>query len=197
MLWVDMAENSQSLGAILLAAGASRRLGQAKQLLKIDGQTLVARQASLLLRLQPACVTVVTGAFSEEVRKALSGLPVEIAHNKDWPQGMGRSIATGIAAMPERVRGALLILCDQWQLEYDDLQSLVKCWNDNSHSAVSAQWGDSSGPPVIFPRADFSSLLRLKGERGARRVLKRSTGGVVYVSVENAAFDIDTPADLP
>jgi molybdenum cofactor cytidylyltransferase len=192
-----MAENSQSLGTILLAAGASRRLGQAKQLLEFDGQTLVARQARVLLSLKPACVTVVTGAFSEEVRKALYGLPVEIAHNKDWQQGMGRSIATGIAAMPERVRGVLLMLCDQWKLECDDLQQLIKSWNDDPRSAVSAQWGDTSGPPVIFPRADFSRLLRLKGEGGARRVLKRSTGGVVFVNIENAAFDIDTPADLP
>jgi molybdenum cofactor cytidylyltransferase len=192
-----MSDNAPSLGAILLAAGASRRLGQAKQLLELNGQTLVARQAGLLLGLKPACVTIVTGAHSDEVQNALADLPVEIAHNRGWQKGMGRSIATGIAAMPERVRGALIILCDQWQLEHDDLQLLIKNWNENPQSAISAQWGDTSGPPVIFPRSDFARLLRLNSEGGARRVLKRSTGGVIYVNIENAAIDIDTPSDLP
>jgi len=192
-----MAQTAESLGVILLAAGESSRLGQPKQLLSIDGQTLVWRQANLLLRLKPACVVIVTGAYENEVRQAVAGSSVTIAHNEDWQQGMGRSIACGIGAMPERVRGAMLLLCDQWRVDEDDLDRLLKAWKLNPQKAVAAQWDETSGPPVIFPRSDFIRLQKLQGERGARQVLKRSSSGVDYVPMAHAAIDIDVPSDLP
>jgi molybdenum cofactor cytidylyltransferase len=194
------------LGAILLAAGSSSRLGQSKQLLQIDGQALVRSQAGKLLALNPACVVVVTGAGQQAVEQALLGLPLQLVHNSDWQQGMGSSLACGIAAMPERVRGALLLLCDQWKIEAVDLLALTQAWKQSPGIAVTAQWRESSdgelaplisGPPVVFPRSLFSSLARLRGDRGAAQILKRHKPGVQSIELPNAAFDIDQPADLP
>jgi len=190
-----MTAAAQSFGAILLAAGGSSRLGQPKQLVMIDGQPLVTRQARLLLALQPACVVVVTGAVEEEIRQALQGLPLEFAHHEDWSQGMGRSLARGIQAMPERVRGTLLLLCDQWRIEQADLEKLLEAWQLAPQKAIISMWDGVSGPPVIFPRALFQRLLRLQGDSGARQLLRRYAGGLEQVPIANAAFDLDQPGD--
>jgi molybdenum cofactor cytidylyltransferase len=188
---------TQSLGTILLAAGGSSRLGQPKQLVALEGEPLVRRQARLLLALQPACVVVVTGAVADEVREALHGLDVSCVHNESWEQGMGTSLACGIRAMPERVRGALLLLTDQFRIVADDLQRLLEAWAGDPLAAVTASWDDQRGPPVVFPRALFDRLSRLQGDSGARAVLKRFRGRQVAVPLPNAAGDLDTPADLP
>jgi len=159
------------------------------------GQPLVARQARLLLALQPACVIVVTGAVEKEVRQALAGLEVEWAHHEDWSHGMGQSIARGIAAMPERVSGALLLLCDQWRVDRHDLEELIDAWANDPQKAVVSAWDGFSGPPTIFPRALFQRLAGLQGDQGARHLLKRSAGGVLRVPIANAAFDLDKPGD--
>lgn len=190
------------LGVILLAAGGSSRLGQSKQLLQFDGVPLVRRQAELLLSLEPACVVVVSGAEQLAVEQALIGLPVQRVHNPNWPQGMGTSLACGIQAMPERVRGALLLLCDQWRVTAEDLHGLVAAWQPEPTKAVSAEWGNDSGhgvagAPAIFPRALFARLLKLQGDRGAQQLLKNFPGGTQHFNMPNAAFDIDVESDLP
>ena len=134
-----------SLGTILLAAGSSSRLGQSKQLLDMDGEPLVRRQARLLLSLKPACLVVVTGAEQHAVEQALEGLPVRAVHNPRWADGMGHSLACGIAAMPERVRGALLLLCDQWKITSADLSALSGGWQQEPLSVVMAKWA-AAGP---------------------------------------------------
>lgn len=196
----------KSLGAILLAAGSSSRLGQSKQLLQLEGQPLVRLQASKLLALNPACVVVVTGAEQVAVEQALQGLALQCVQNANWQQGMGSSLACGIAAMPERVRGALLMLCDQWKVSVADLQALTQAWERIPATAVIAQWNEEtleksakvvSGPPVVFPRALFFSLIKLGGERGAHQILKRYKAGVQRLDLPNAGFDIDQASDLP
>jgi len=184
------------LGAVLLAAGASRRLGFPKQLVERDGEAVVRRQARLLLGLQPACVVVVTGFAREGVELALAGLDVQLVHNELWENGMGASLACGIRAMPERVRAAMLLLCDLWKISGSDLDQLASAWQAAPQKAVTAAWDGQSGPPVIFPRALFQRLGGLRGEQGARHVLRGFTGGVVPVDLPNAAFDLDVSSDL-
>ena len=195
-----MAEPALNLGAILLAAGESSRLGQPKQLLKSarwSNLALVRRQAELLLKKNFSAVVVVTGSSNSAVEAELDGLPVQLCHNENWKKGMGTSIACGIRAMPERVRGALVLLCDQWQIVDADLQNLCDEWTQHPTSAVISIWTDSSGPPTIFPRVLFDPLARLNGNKGARRVLSRFTGEVRYLTVDNAAYDIDVASDIP
>lgn len=184
------------LGAVLLAAGGSSRLGRPKQLLDIEGEPLVVRQARMLLALEPACVVVVTGAEHEEVAARLAGLPIRCQHNPDWERGMGNSLACGIQAMPERARAALVLLVDQWKLVPDDLERLVDAWAPDPLSAVIASYEGTRGPPAILPRALFERLSRLQGDAGARNVLKRWHGSVRTLPLARAAADIDTAEDL-
>ncbi|MEJ8567258.1 nucleotidyltransferase family protein [Elongatibacter sediminis] len=185
-----------SLGTLLVAAGGSSRLGQPKQLVEYDGEPLVRRQARMLLALDPVCVTVVTGAGAPEVDAALEGLNVDIVPNPDWSLGMGGSIARGAAAMPERVRGMLLLLVDQYRIGRDDLQAIAAAWSDDPAAVALAGWDDQRGPPTLFPRALFGALARLGGDSGARPVLRKFRGRQIVVPTPNAAFDLDTPEDL-
>jgi molybdenum cofactor cytidylyltransferase len=145
---------------------------------------------------------VVSGAGQLEVEQALHGLPLQRVHNPNWPQGMGTSLACGIRAMPERARGALLLLCDQWRVTAEDLQGLVAAWQPVPLKAVSAEWNNDqghtvAGAPAIFPRALFARILKLQGDRGAQQLLKNFTGGTEHFNMPNAAFDIDHESDLP
>lgn len=191
----------KQLGAILLAAGSSSRLGQPKQLLEIDGRALVRRQAELLLDQGFACVVVVTGAERAGVEEALAGVAAQAVYNANWQDGMGSSLACGIAAMPERVRGALVLLCDQWRVTAEDLRTLLVAWESEPARAVCTEWKNASGhtvvgAPAIFPRALFAKLVKLQGDRGAQPILKYYASGTTQVGMPNAASDIDLPADL-
>lgn len=189
-------ERAADLGAILLAAGASRRLGRPKQLIHIDGMPLVARQARILLELNPTILVVVTGHERKAVEGALDGLPLDLVHNPQWSGGMGRSLACGIAAMPERVRGAMVLLCDQWKIGANDLSALVRGWQDDKTCAVVSAWEGTTGPPAILPRSLFEKLSRLKGDRGASSILKHWSGRTLAIETATAAFDLDTSVDL-
>lgn len=187
----------QALGAILLAAGGSSRLGQPKQLLEIDGEPLVVRQAKLLGELGFAKIVVVTGAEREAIEALLAPLPVSCVFNPDWEQGMGRSLAAGVQAMPERARAALVLLCDQWRVKTEDLVQLIEAWGVDPQAAVVSSYGQSSGPPAILPRGMFERLSKLRGDRGASKALKQWHGETREIACAHAAVDIDTIGDIP
>lgn len=191
------AGSSAQLGAILLAGGSSSRLGRPKQLIEIGGEPLVALQARRLIALQPACTVVVTGAEEKLVAGRLADLPVAVVHNPDWARGMGSSLACGIRAMPERVRAALVLLCDQWNVGAADLDRLIEVWAEGPQAAVVSEYGGTTGPPAILPRSLFERLSRLRGDSGAKRILKRWNGSIVKLPMASAAPDIDTSQDLP
>lgn len=196
-MFAETGNPTSGLGAILLAAGGSTRLGTSKQLLDIEGQPLVVRQSGLLVNAGFGHVVVVTGADRQQVEDLLADQPVTCVHNADWEEGMGRSLACGVKAMPERIRAALVLLCDQWKIGAAELSMLTGAWQGNPQAAIVSEFEDAAGPPAILPRAMFERLTRLQGDAGARKLLKRWKGEVVSVPVPEAAVDLDLPSDLP
>jgi molybdenum cofactor cytidylyltransferase len=182
-------------GVILLAAGGSSRLGQAKQLVKHQGDALVRRTARLALEVTPCCV-VVTGAVADLVGKALDGLPLIQVHNPDWRAGMAGSLAMGTRSLPSEINGAMVLLCDQWRLEQPDLVRLLTAWRSDPGKITAATWEDSFGPPVVFPRSRFPQLLDLEGDRGARAIISNNADSTNFVPIPHAADDLDSPEDL-
>lgn len=191
---------SEKLGVVLLAAGGSRRLGQPKQLVQIDGESLVVRTARRLISLEPACLVVVTGASTAEVTDQLNSLPVQPVFNPDWKLGMGTSIALGLSQLPHEAEGVLIMLCDQWRVDSNDLKSLAERWKVDISRIIASRWIDSEtpvyGPPAIFPRKLFHVLSELNGDRGARSIIGKHLDLVEFVALENAAADLDVPGDL-
>ena len=193
-------DRQHKLGAVLLAAGGSSRMGRPKQLLRIEGEALVTRMAHRLIELEPGGVIVVTGSASQKVNDQLSGLLVQIVHNPRWEEGMASSLAVGLKNLPVEVEGVLIMLCDQWQVVLLELQELVQTWNTDISQIAAACWHDEGrqviGPPAIFPRALFEELTSLRGDRGARAVIEKHRERVSLLAMESACFDLDEPADL-
>ena len=193
-------DSLQKLGAVLLAAGGSSRMGRPKQLLRIEDEALVTRMARLLVELEPGSVMVVTGSASQAVKDQLSGLPVQTEHNPRWQDGMAGSLATGVKNLPAEVAGVLIVLCDQWRIGVEDLRELARAWSADISQIAAACWDENGrqviGPPAIFPRALFEELINLRGDRGARAVIEKHRENTSFVAMENAHFDLDEPADL-
>lgn len=191
---------TSGLFAILLAAGSSARLGQCKQLVQLGGKSLVRRSAEILVSLDLAGVTVVTGFSSAAVMAELKGLPLDIRYNANWNEGMGSSIASGIRNLPKSAAGVLIATCDQWRLVRSDYLRLISARNTDISAIYSTSYKDRkslvNGPPVIFPRKLLHELKFTKGIQGAKGLIERNRGLLKLVEMENAAYDLDKQDDL-
>jgi len=181
---------------LLLAAGASRRFGSPKQLARIEGQSLLRRMAQVAIASAPAGCVVVLGAAASRLRRELKELPVSIVVNRRWQEGLSRSLAAGITALPSSARAALVLLVDQASIGPADLELLAAAWREAPRSIVASRAGGVLGPPAVLPRHLFRALRSLRGDQGAREFLRDSSRRVIGFDMPGAAADIDVPADL-
>jgi CTP:molybdopterin cytidylyltransferase MocA len=184
-------------GAIVLAGGASRRLGRAKQLIEIDGEPLLRRVTRAVLTTQPLDCVVVLGHDAERMRSVLSGLSVRCAIAEDHASGMSASLRTGLAALDPRCAGALIVLTDQPALAAAHLLALCDAWRARPDHAVASAYADVRGVPALLPRAWFADVANLRGDVGARDLLRANASAVITITVPALAQDIDTAADIP
>jgi molybdenum cofactor cytidylyltransferase len=190
------AEAMPSVHVIVLAAGASTRFGSPKQLVRLKGRPLLHLAVSRAVEVAGQAVTVVLGANAADLAPLLRHTPATIVINRDWAEGMGSSVRTGIARLPAAADAALLMLADQPAVTAEDLRRLVATWRRQPQCMVAAHYAGTSGVPAIFPREDFAALGALRGDAGARALLKRGGERLVRVPLQSAAIDIDTPEDL-
>ncbi len=185
------------IGAIVLAAGSSRRMGRLKQLLPVDGRPMVHHVASAVAELELAQVIVVTGAQAGAVGKALADLPVDIVVNESWAEGMSSSLRVGLRRLRPGIQAALVLLADQPALTTDLLQLLVARYRATRALIVAPFYRGRRGNPVLFDRALFPELLAVRGDRGGRQLLARYPERVEQVEVDDPAVlvDIDSPED--
>jgi len=104
----------KKISSLILAAGNSSRLGQEKQLITVNGETLLRRISKLACNLTPQTLCIL-GFNSKNIREEIKNLNIDIAINKNWPEGMGTSIAYGVEQLANDVDGILILLCDQWK----------------------------------------------------------------------------------
>lgn len=187
---------SPSLHVVVLAAGASTRFGSPKQLVRLNGRPLLHLAVSRAVEVAGQAVTVVLGANAADLAPLLRHTPAAVVINRDWAEGMGSSVRAGIARVPATADAALLMLADQAAVTAEDLRRLVSTWRRQPHCIVSAHYAGTAGVPAIFPREDFPALSALRGDAGARALLKRGGERLVRVPLQSAAIDIDTPEDL-
>lgn len=185
--------------AIVLAAGASTRLGQPKQLLQIDGESLLRSTVRLAAESGCAPIFVVLGFEADRMRQELHGLPVKIVVNQDWQSGMGLSLRCGISAgmkeTPEPQK-TLVLLCDQPSLSAEILLSLLRTSAKTKSLITASRYASRSGVPAIFDRQLYPDLLKIEGDQGARAVIQRYAEQTSTVEFPDGIIDIDTPEDL-
>jgi CTP:molybdopterin cytidylyltransferase MocA len=186
----------KSLHAIVLAAGASRRFGSPKQLVRFEGQLLIQRVIAAATELVGSAVSVVLGAHAAEITANLPPGTASIVINRGWQEGIGSSIRLAVSRLPGACDGVLVMLGDQPMVGSASLNRLAAAWRRQPRSIVASRYGAVTGVPAIFPRWCFSDLSALRGDQGARVLLSRYGDHVVRLSHPEAAVDIDYPEDL-
>ncbi|HML91092.1 nucleotidyltransferase family protein [Methyloceanibacter sp.] len=190
------------LGAILLAAGRSSRFGDANKLLAdIDGRPMVRAVAETLFGAN--CideVLVVTGHDAGAVEIVLEDLPVRFVHNADWHDGMGGSIARGVAGLSASLDGVAIVPGDMPFLTVDLIKALgAKFKEQNGRLIVfPATPAGEQRNPVLWPRRFFGLLEGLSGAQGAKRLLSELAESCIAVLIhdETALRDVDEIDDL-
>jgi molybdenum cofactor cytidylyltransferase len=186
------------VGGLLLAAGGSTRFGSAKQLAEFKGRTLIRRAAEAVCGSGCSIVVAVLGAAADESRHEISDLDLVTIENKDWPSGMSSSIRLGLSKLIElepQLGAVLITLMDQPKVNALYLAEFVSMFAELHPPLIAAEYSGTTGVPALFSRALFDELLQLKGDQGARSII-RARSDVQTISLEEAAIDIDLVADL-
>lgn len=189
---------SLKFGIVVLAAGASTRMGTPKQLLPWKGRSLIRHATDVALASPAWPVVVVLGAQADLVRAEIVRAPVIMVENPNWADGLSSSIRLGISVLESfslSLEAALFVLCDQPALSPATIARLVAEHQRSRRSIVASQYGDHPGPPALFTRRHFPELLELSGSEGARPLFRRHASDLATVELPELAVDLDTPAD--
>jgi len=180
---------------IVLAAGASTRMGSPKQLLSFQGKPLIRHAVETALASQCHPIVVVLGANAEEIRKVIEDLPITIAINPNWEQGMGTSIQTGLAALDESTAAAILTLADQPLLTAAFYNQLIEQHQKTNQPIITAEYAGTVGVPVLFHKSMFQPLNNLPPNQGCKGVILSHDHQALRLPCPEAEIDIDTPSD--
>ena len=190
-----------AVAAIVLAAGSSRRFGPNNKLLAaFRGQPLIRWAVTAFTESRADPVIVVTGPDRTEIETALAGLPVRTTHNPDHLEGMGGSIATGVAALPSGIDGVLVSPGDMPGITARLIDDLIKAFQREGGDRIirPALSGGRPGHPVLWPARLLPRLGRISGAEGGKTLLSEVSSDIVHVPLndEGAALDIDTVEEL-
>ena len=188
-------EPSGAVALLLLAAGASTRMGRPKQLLPYHGRTLLRHAAETAVVAGCTPIVLVTGALHDELLAEIVGLPILAVHNPDWETGMASSIRAGLTAVAAAApRAVLVMLTDQPLVTPELLRQLIVQQQATQAPIVAAAYGETLGVPAIFDKSLLPELLKLQGAQGAGRLIARLGAAVGQVAFPAGLLDVDTPA---
>ncbi len=185
------------VSAVILAAGASTRMGRPKLAIPVRGTPMICRVVAAALASRCGEAIIVLGTHADLYRSLLDGLAVRIVENPDPTEGMGSSIRAGIEAVSPEATGAVILLADQPFVPAEAIDRLIETAVAEGRRIVASACHGTVGPPAYFHRALFPELLALRDDRGARSVIQSHPQEVVTVPFpESYAADVDTSADL-
>jgi molybdenum cofactor cytidylyltransferase len=184
-------------GLVLLAAGASQRMGQPKQLLEYQGKPLLRRAVDTALAARVDRVIVVLGANAEPVAAALANAAIDIVHNARWEEGMGTSIHAGVQRASDlQLDAVILALGDQPLITAEIYNRLIAEHESSSKPIVTSEYAGTVGVPVLFAKEYFPQLFGLAPDQGCKGVIVKNGASVLRIACPEAEVDIDTPSDF-
>jgi CTP:molybdopterin cytidylyltransferase MocA len=178
------------IAAVVLAAGASTRLGHPKQLVELAGERLLERAVRTAREAGCSPVVVVLGAAYEDILgRSQLGDAVPVI-NAEWAEGMASSIRFGVRTLgfvAKDAQGAVLLACDQPAVTPAHLRALMA-----SGEVTASAYAERRGVPAYFPASAFAVLMELRGDQGARELLHDAKA----IDLPSGETDIDTLADV-
>lgn len=185
------------ISAILLAAGESRRMGEFKQLLPLEGKTFVEHCADNLLASQVGEVIVVTGYRDSEIRRVLVDRRVIFAHNPEYNLGMASSIKTGLQSVSLDARAFVLALVDQPQIETRVIDRLIEAYRASTPLIVIPTYEGKNGHPILLDSRLREEIQRMDSTIGLRQIVKSHSHEIAHVEVADRSVleDCDYPED--
>ncbi len=188
------------IAALVLAAGRSSRMGTINKLLVgVDGKPMVRHAVDAVRSAGLAPIVVVTGHQREPVAAAVAGLPVVLAHNPDFAQGLSTSLKAGIAALPADIDAVLVSLGDMPQVAPADIERLIAAFNPVEGRAIIVPTRNGKrGNPVLWAKRFFAEMAGIAGDVGARDLIAAHPEAVAEIEMtsDGVLTDIDTPQAL-
>lgn len=190
--------NMSEVGAVVLAAGLSTRMGQPKMVLPWGKVTIIEKVVITLREAGIETIVVITGGAHQEVLKALNGLNVTIIFNPQYYNGeMLNSLQVGLQSLPPNVRGALIVLGDQPFMQKETIEKVVQAFLKTDSPLVIPSFQMRRGHPWLIARQLWEEVLEIAPPNTLRSFLQAHQEKILYVVVDTPTifWDIDTPED--
>ena len=186
------------VAAIVLAAGSSRRMGQPKQLLMLNGKTLLEHTLGNVREAGIGEIVLVLGANAEEIGSRILTDGLKVVVNAGHEAGMGTSLRTGLAAVSPEMEAALIVLADQPFVRPRTLRAIVESRRSTGAQITIPLYNGFRGNPVLLDRSVFPEVMSLSGDVGCRAIFGTHVEGIHKLPVDDMGvlIDIDSPEDL-
>lgn len=183
-------------GAVILAAGASSRMGRNKMLLDVHGVPMVRRAVQVAIDAGVSLVVVVVGNDEAQVREALSGLVCLFAVNPDFTGPTSTSLHAGLRALDDSVDATIVLLADMVRVTPAMVRALIASVEESGAPLAVSRYGDVLAPPLLFRRSLWPELLAWHGEGCGKAVVKaHEHQAIMHDWPVDALRDVDTPQD--
>jgi molybdenum cofactor cytidylyltransferase len=186
------------IGAVILAAGESSRLGQPKQLIQFRGKSLLHRIVDAAKKARCSPTVAVIGSDREEVARELKAEGAIIVENENWRLGIGTSIRVGMRRLIDKaptLEAVVLLVCDQPFVDARAIARLIRLREKTKRAIVASRYANTLGVPALFDRSCFQELLALDNATGAKTVILSNRERVAEFPFPEGKIDIDTASD--
>ena len=194
-----MGKSAKNITILILAAGASTRMGTPKQLLPWKKGNLLDIAIENASAVCPNRVVVILGANADKIRgNSTNGSSVQFVFHKNWRLGLGSSISYGVDFIQrslQNTKAILILLCDQPLIDSEYLNQMVQAYESSAKGIIATEYEKGVGVPAIFDRRYFSNLRKLNEDMGAKKVIQESLNDILSLNPSGKTMDIDTLED--
>lgn len=188
----------KKIAVLVLAAGESSRMNGIKQLLKIQHKTLLDITLKKVKTLQTSTIFCVLGANAKLIETEIETENIEFIYNLNYKDGLSASIVAGIHHLEnsnQSYDGIFIILADQPAISIEYFKAMITLFTKNDTKIIASNYNDKPGVPAIFPKKMIAKLKIIKGDKGAKELMKKNIKDIIFSNLPTNLIDIDTSED--